>query len=384
MSTPNVTVEISTKNRYYTTLPLAIASILHQTVKPDFLFIYDDGEHKDLREDAVYFGLFKMLDAKGIQWRFYFGERKGQVLNHQKCLEMAETEWIWRFDDDDYAEPDALEKLLRHTETPDVGGVGSLILFPGKDRWHSGLASGKIEDIYATPNLQWHRQIGVKEVDHFNNSFLFRKSAAAHGYCMDLSPVGHREETIFTHEIKRNGFRLLLDPEAIVWHLRDPNGGIRSHQVEEYFHHDEAIFTKKMAEWGVKPTQFELIIMDNGMGDHIAFKMVLPKILKKYPNTKFMLSLCYPEIFKEYNHHPQIQIISIADSHELGVKQEDYNIYKWMGDNNWKGKLHEAFAARYGVKDAPPIIPVDKPFSPFVKSMTAKDKLAAASGGILI
>ena len=37
-----VTVEISTRNRYFTTLPLAIQSIINQTLKPNRLIIFDD------------------------------------------------------------------------------------------------------------------------------------------------------------------------------------------------------------------------------------------------------------------------------------------------------------------------------------------------------
>src|ERR1700761_878223 len=94
-----VTVEISTKDRYHTTLPLALASVLHQTVVPRYLYVYEDGEHRDLRNDSTYSGLFHMMRSKGICWKVIYGEGKGQVLNHQHCLEHTETELIWRVDD---------------------------------------------------------------------------------------------------------------------------------------------------------------------------------------------------------------------------------------------------------------------------------------------
>ena len=48
-----------------------------------------------------YKGLFSLLSRRGIQWEVVFGAGIGQLANHQKALEMAKTEWIWRLDDDD-------------------------------------------------------------------------------------------------------------------------------------------------------------------------------------------------------------------------------------------------------------------------------------------
>jgi hypothetical protein len=62
----SVTAYISTKDRYYTTLPIAIMSIAMQTVRPDKFILYDDGEQKDLRKEKLYSNLFSVLDDKKI------------------------------------------------------------------------------------------------------------------------------------------------------------------------------------------------------------------------------------------------------------------------------------------------------------------------------
>ena len=120
-----VTVEIPTKNRYDTTLPLAILSVLNQTVKPHQLIIVDDGDHLDLREIPVYKNILHRLDQENIKWTLLYSEKKGQVAIHEYILRTCDTEFIWRLDDDNVAESNVLETLLKNMD-PKVGAVGGL------------------------------------------------------------------------------------------------------------------------------------------------------------------------------------------------------------------------------------------------------------------
>ena len=337
----DVTVEISTKDRYYTTLPLTLLSIALQTHKPKRVIVFDDGEQKDLREDPTYKNIFMLYACKSIPIEVIFGERKGQVLNHQKAIQIAETEWIWRVDDDDTPESNVLELLVSHI-ADDVGGISGLILCPDGIAMPNPDASGKIEDIFSKSHLQWHPFEGLKETDHFNNSFLFRKSAATHGYCMDLSPVGHREETLFTYGIKRNGYKLLVDPNAVIWHLRSSTGGIRSYDQAFFWDHDERLFQAKMKEWGVMSYPPKVVVLDCGMGDHYAFKMMLPELKKKYADREIILSVVYPEIFED---ETGVKLISIAEAKKMpSVDMFKENIYRFMIDQKWQdGSLVDAF-----------------------------------------
>lgn len=344
-SKPQVTVEISTKNRYFTTLPMAIQSVINQTVKPNGIVIYDDGEQKDLRSESVYNHIFNLLQEHGISWSVLFGQRIGQVANHQHITETAKTDWIWRLDDDDVAEPDCLEKLLKHVK-PDVGAISGLVLTPGSVQPMPRMASNKIEDIFLGLNEQWYRSDKVREVDHFNNTFLYRKEAGKHGYPKNLSPVGHREETIFTYEMKRNGWKLILDPSAVVWHLRDPNGGIRSHQREEWYREDEDKFYAKLNEWGVKPRDTKLIVLNNGVGDHLAFKMAYKAIKEKHPDRRHIIAACYPDVFFDV---PDVELMSIAEAMLVAgnLDRSEFCVYHWMDENKWNDKMYKAFERMY-------------------------------------
>lgn len=311
---------ISTRGRYETTLPLAIQSVLMQTKLPDKLIIFDDNDPpKDMREVQVYQYLFMMMDLKGLRWEWVFAEKKGQHFNHQKANKMG-FKWVWRMDDDTVAEPDVLERLYAKV-ADDVGGVGCSILTPPFQR---GLkATGKIEDIYSEPNLQWDYIKEEREVDHLHCSFLYR--AGVVDYDLSLSRIAHREETLFTYGLKRKGYKLLLVP-GVTWHLKNKAGGIRD-GAREMFEHDERVFQKTL-----ELKDYTIVVLDCGIGDHIVFKHVLPDI--KNP----LVFSCYPDV---------VPGRSIADAKALLGDLARFNIYQKMDEWGHKGSLEDAFRRMY-------------------------------------
>ena len=339
-----VTAVVSTKDRYFTTLPHLLISIANQTVLPEAIRIYDDGEQINLTQNPLYVNIFGLLEQKKIKWYVHFGEKKGQVLNHQKSIFDSETEWIWRCDDDNIAEPDVLEKLLS-VATDKTGAVGGLVLDPKyKNEEKPPAASNKIEDIFTGLNIQWFKHEGVSSVDHLYSSFIYRREAAKHGYCLELSPVGHREETIFTYEMKQAGWDILVNPDATTWHFRNSEGGIRSYPNEQLWHHDEEVFAKKINLWSVVPRNKKVILLNNGLGDHLSFRHILPELIEKYGRENLIISCCFPGVFEDDN----VQLISIQD----GILHFNNNIgqcdiYKLMWDLNWKGSMVDAFRRMY-------------------------------------
>lgn len=345
---PTVTAYITSKDRYYTTLPMAISSIINQTVLPQKLIIFLDGEHVDLRENSIYKNLLALIEYKGIAWELLFSLQKGQVHNHQYMSQLATTDWIWRLDDDCIAENNVLETLLKHTEDNTVGAVATVVIDPKSVSMLPPFASNSIRDVSNNvPNIQWfkHPTNDVKDVEHLYSSFLYRKTAGSHGYCTQLSPVGHREETIFTYEMKRKGWKLLVDPSAITWHVREPIGGIRAYNNPEYFDHDEKIFVEKMREWKlIESPNYKLIILDNGLGDHFAFKSVLPEIRTANPDKKIIIAVCYPKVFED---EKDITIISIEDAKRMVPNIEQYNVYKFCWEKNWDKSILDAYRGLY-------------------------------------
>jgi hypothetical protein len=276
-------------------------------------------------------------------WEVVFGLGKGQVYNHQKALEMVDTDLIWRIDDDNVPESHVLNKLVSHFHDSSTGAVGGLVLDPKFPSIPSSIATNDIKDVYLGLNTQWFRQTELCRADHLYSSFVYRKEAGKHGYCLELSPACHREETIFTYEMKRKGWDLWVDPSVITWHYRFSTGGIRSHKDRSCWDWDEQVFKRKLTEWGVTVNKYKLVVLDNGLGDHLAFNLILPELKEKYKDHKIILFVCYPEVFKDAG----LVLGSIAETTVMGLNLSDLNIYKWMWDHNWKNSLVDAYRGLY-------------------------------------
>lgn len=317
-----VLCSISTRGRSQTTLPMAINCVLQQTVKPDKLIIFDDNDEQiDLRGYPVYSKLFQMLDAKGIAWEWQWAAKKGQHYNHQMANWMG-YEWVWRVDDDCLPESNVLENLKRWA-VDGVGAVGGAILTP-PDNYQSATPTGLIANIDSEPNPQWQHIRTIKKVEHMHCSFLYR--AGIVDYHLGLSRVAHREETLFSYALHKKGLELLLVPDTVTWHLKAP-GGIRIDGREEMYSKDEAIFRNFMAY-----DDKTIVVLNNGMGDHLVFTHVLPDI--KNP----VIFGCYPEI---------VPCRSIAEAQHLFGDLEQWNIYSKMDRWRWTNSLEQAFRKLY-------------------------------------
>jgi hypothetical protein len=314
---------ISTKGRYHTTLPLAIMAVINQTKKVDKLVIFDDNDTpEDMRQVQIYQYMFEMMNLKGIAWEWAYALKKGQHYNHQKANEMG-VEWCWRVDDDCVPEPNVLETLYSYVNSS-VGAVGGAILTPPYAP--VGNATGMMEHIDKEQSIQWNPIKVAKEVDHLHCSFLYR--AGIQDYNLALSKVAFREETLFTYGLKKKGYGILVVPNATTWHVKNKFGGVRTEQ-ESMFAHDDMIFRNIMSF-----DKQTIVVLDNGMGDHIIAKKILP--LLKDP----VVFSCYPDI---------VPGRSIQEAKDLFGDIDQWNIYKKMDQWNWKGEVLDAFKKMYGV-----------------------------------
>lgn len=319
-----VLCSVTTRGRYFTTLPLVLQAIINQTTLPDKLVIFDDNdEPKDMRQEMIYQYFFQMLDIKGIKWEWLFAEKKGQHYIHQAANQMG-FDWVWRVDDDCIPEPNVLGNLLGYTSLDSVGAVGGAILTPPLNI-DTSKVTGHISNIDTEPNIQWSHIKQSKEVEHLHCSFLYR--AGVHDYNLGLSRVAHREETLFTYGLHQKGYKILAVPHAESLHMKNPQGGIRSETRQEMYEHDEQIFRNI-----VGLSDKTIVVLNCGLGDHIVFSRILPDI----PNP--VVFTCYPEI---------INGRSIAEATALFGNLDQWNIYKKMCDWQWKDSLEKAYRKLY-------------------------------------
>lgn len=320
---PKILCSVATFGRYFTTLPLVLNAIINQTRLPDKLVIFDDNqEPKDMRQEFIYKHFFEMLNIKGVQWEWLFAGKKGQHHIHQAANTMK-YDWVWRVDDDAIPEHNVLENLSKHI-ADNVGAIGGAILTPPL-LFENTKPTGLLENIDIEPSVQWKNIQQLQNVEHLHCSFLYR--AGIHDYNLGLSRVAHREETLFSYGLHKKGYKLLAVPNAITWHMKNPTGGIRDVQKQEMFEHDEQIF-KNTINYQDKT----VVVLNNGMGDHIVFNKILPEI--KNP----VIFGCYPEI---------IPCRSIAEAQTLFGDLDQWNIYKKMAEWNWTESLEKAYRKLY-------------------------------------
>jgi GT2 family glycosyltransferase len=232
-------------------------------------------------------------------------------------------DWVWRVDDDAIPEPNVLAELYSWIDK-DVGAIGGAILTLPINP-DTSKNTGKIEDIDKEPNIQWAEIKKLKEVEHLHCSFLYR--AGVHDYNLGLSRVAHREETLFTYGLYLKGYKILAAPHANTWHLKNPQGGIRSETNEQLYKHDELIFRNTLAYKDKK-----IVVLNVGMGDHIVFKRVMADI------TNAEVFTCYPEL---------VPGRPISEAMSLFGDIDQWSIYKKMAEWNWTDSLENAFRKLY-------------------------------------
>lgn len=325
-----VLCSVATRGRYHTTLPLVLNAIINQTRPVDKLVIFDDNdEPQDMRKEMIYQYFFQMLDIKGIAWEWLYADKKGQHHIHQRANMMG-YEWVWRCDDDAIPEANVLEILyyyangINESIAKEVGAVGGSILTPPymPDTLH---VTGKIDNIDSEPNIQWGKIERVKQVEHLHCSFLYR--AGVCDYNLGLSRVAHREETLFTYALHQKGYKILVVPNAVTWHMKNPEGGIRSETKKEMYEHDEYLFRNILKYRGKT-----IVVLNSGLGDHIVFSRVLHSI----PSAEVFT--CYPEV---------VPGRSIAKAQQLFGNLDTWNIYKKMDQWGWKDSLENAYRKLY-------------------------------------
>jgi hypothetical protein len=186
-------------------------------------------------------------------------------------------------------------------------------------------ATGLLKNIQVEPNIQWGWIAEPKQVEHLYSTFLYR--AGVVDYNLGLSRVAHREETLFSYSLHAKGYKLLVVPNAVTWHLKNPQGGIRDGAKQEMFDRDEQIFRNITGFQGKT-----IVVLNSGLGDHIVFSKILPEI--KNPEVFG----CYPEV---------VPCRSIAEAQALFGDIDQWNIYKKMAEWNWTGSLEDAYRKMY-------------------------------------
>lgn len=333
---------IPTKDRY-DSLFACLLSVVMQTKKPREIIIYDDSVKKKnfMRREN-----FRHLKSFGVPIDVKETPNIGQTAIHELSQNDAHYPLIWRIDDDCVASQNVLETLAG-AFTPDVGAVGGLIHVPGRtpSTFHR---FQKIEQTDSHVQMFRHQNPEPFQVDHLHCSFLYRKGIVPFPHRI-LHQCGMCEETIFSHEIARQGYRLMVMPESVTYHLQSARQGMRSYTRAD-LEHNKAVLERKKELWAFIPPGSKVIVDAHGIGDSIVLEAALPEIVEKDRKT-----IIFTNNIEAY----KIEPVAVEDVHFLRV--EDANIffsgyfpedvYGFMARREWTRSMQEAYVELYGRKE---------------------------------
>lgn len=352
-----ITIDICTKDRYYTTLPLLLYSLAIQKNLKKYIkeiIIYDDSEK--LEKINEIFIIENILKIISVPWQVIIGKKKGQVIGHQIIKDISTTDLIWRIDDDEIlSNQNFLQRLIdlwnHYVSTGKTIGAISYCIINPKNVLYTNNVKGDVNYLNdINNNFQWYiaKYNFIRYAEHLYSSFLYDKTYA-NNYPLLLSPVGHREETIFTHEIYQNNAQLIIEPKLIMYHFRNTKGGLRHYKNPDLWNHDEKEFKNYLYYINAKKSK-KIIILDNGIGDHWAFKSVYLEEFQLQTLENMEIACCYPDIFKNLKN---VKIISIQQAINKYGKYvvNKYNIYRFMDkikkEKKIKLTLQNAFKKMY-------------------------------------
>lgn len=352
--------DIPTKDRY-DQLGLLLWSLLEQTYKDWDVTIIDDSEKReDIREIPYIWQMLRLMDKRGHKWRVFFGPKKGPHACHQISLNEAKEDWIFRVDDDCILDRNCLEILVNSWKNEEkvgkIGGIGPVIVEPQSPFEVAYLPEffesykkyqGKV-DAYgvALGDHQWrmHPDKKIQVVEHLYSSYIYSKKAAKEigGYDLNYNVVGHREETDFSYRMFKAGYNLVVEPSALIWHLRNPKGGIRTYNDSNLWNQCHEYYLNKFKfERGKREEKVYKLF--GGMGDVLCTTSLIRNLPK---NDKRRVSVVYPSLLAG---NPNIdELIYWSDCQDYS-NVIDINIYKWGFDNNFSGKVSEAWCKAYNI-----------------------------------
>jgi GT2 family glycosyltransferase len=180
---------------------------------------------------------------------------------HQYLINQSNTEFICRVDDDHVLDPLYLQQLWKVISAdPAIGAAGGIFLHPDIPGWEftqsefkDALYQGRREGILQTfLQLKMHPTDKPLQVPDLYSSFMMRKSAVQEvGGVATCYTATYREETDLTLRMTLAGYKQMVIPSAVAWHVRADGGGERMSERswEEVRSANDEIFRQRVRGW---------------------------------------------------------------------------------------------------------------------------------------
>ena len=253
-----VTIHVCSRDRH-SELGLLVQSLRTQTFQDWDLIVLDSASGSPIQGCQFLNVLFNELKQEGHSVRLY---RENNVVGvcraRNRLIELDDlgNEFVCRLDDDVILEPDYLERLLNviNQGFDIASGVTPNAGMPCLER-ETRFLGDKINVLKLDEEgniLEFGDDCGftydkskVLSADHFRSCALYKSEIQKKvKYPEHLSFVGFREESWFSLNALRLGYKIGVDTKAKVVHLRTPSGGVRVSDYAERVKIDEEEFQK--------------------------------------------------------------------------------------------------------------------------------------------
>ncbi|MBI4022707.1 glycosyltransferase [Candidatus Berkelbacteria bacterium] len=247
---PAVSVIIPTLNRAQVLIE-TLRDILGQDYPGKELIVVDQSEAPDrtVREFVQ--------RHRSIRWIHL--EEKGTPNAKNVGARASQGEILVFLDDDVRISSDQfLRAHVANYADPQVGGVGGRVLMDSDPPLETVREVGKFTHLGLSEVTNFHADFRtpIHHVYGCNQSYRRSVFESIGGFTTIFAGNAHLEEADLSFRVRRVGFTLMFDPQAVLHHLHAPSGGTRTKDVYElryWLIHNGAIFYLRHYGWLLLP-----------------------------------------------------------------------------------------------------------------------------------
>ena len=225
-------------------LAILLTSLLRQTQKNWDLFLVDNSI-TPIKDNRLCNTIINRINYEGHRVKYFRADPNIRDIGKLRniALDMDDCMVGIRIDDDSWCEPDYLEHLYNVIKTQkNVGAVGGLVplMMNQKQYFPVPRKMNIIDEFFdlqgESDQLYFYNTNEIIEADHIRSSFMYLNEIAKkfrHPEC--YGKTGYREETDLTYRMKLAGYKILINPRAVCWHLVAMSGGGRDETIDPRF-----------------------------------------------------------------------------------------------------------------------------------------------------
>jgi GT2 family glycosyltransferase len=230
----NISVIIPTYNRK-SELEKLLFSLNNQTLPPSQfeIIVVDDGSSDGTEE-----WLAKNMDRFNAKISFYAQDRGGPGAARNLGMEKACGNIFAFTDTDCIAEPEWLEHLIKPFNSEKVGAVGGKEIINDKDPLLMRCFHYLMTSPLTTGGLRGKK--GKRLAHFYPRTFNMAISRKVYQVTKGFKKMFHAEDIELSYRIKQNGFDLIYEDSARVYHRRRSN---LTHFLKQIFHMGKARVT---------------------------------------------------------------------------------------------------------------------------------------------